>query len=100
MAISLRHRRMARWLGGIVFIAAVAAASAGPIMSSVERPEYEVTSSAGSIEVHAYGSMIVAEAEVEGERKSAIEAGFRLIAAYIFGANKPNAKIAMTAPVE
>jgi hypothetical protein len=44
--------------------------------------------------------MIAAEANVEGERKEAIAAGFRLIAAYIFGANEPNAKIAMTAPVQ
>ena len=43
--------------------------------------------------------MIAAEALVEGERGAAIREGFRLIAAYIFGANKPNANIAMTAPV-
>jgi hypothetical protein len=36
----------------------------------------------------------------EGERKAAITEGFRLIAAYIFGANKPSAKISMTAPVQ
>ena len=44
--------------------------------------------------------MIAAEAVVDGERKTAINEGFRLIAAFIFGANKPNAKIAMTAPVQ
>jgi hypothetical protein len=44
--------------------------------------------------------MIAAEAIVHGERKAAINEGFRLIAAYIFGANKPNAKIEMTAPVQ
>jgi hypothetical protein len=44
--------------------------------------------------------MIAAEVEVKGERKAAINEGFRLIAAYIFGANEPNAKIAMTAPVQ
>jgi hypothetical protein len=38
--------------------------------------------------------------EVKGERKASINEGFRLIAAYIFGANTPNAKIAMTAPVQ
>lgn len=69
-------------------------------MSRVEQPEYVVNASEGSIEIRAYGPMIVAEAEVMGERKAAIEEGFRLIAAYIFGANRPNAKIAMTAPVQ
>ena len=44
--------------------------------------------------------MIAAEAQVEGERKEAINEGFRLIAGYIFGKNKPQEKIAMTAPVE
>lgn len=69
-------------------------------MSRVEQPEYAVTTSNGAIEIRSYGPMIAAEAAVEGERKTAINEGFRLIAAYIFGANKPNAKIAMTAPVQ
>lgn len=69
-------------------------------MSRVEQPAYQVTDSKGSIETRSYGPMIAAEVEVNGERKAAIQEGFRLIAAYIFGANKPNAKIAMTAPVQ
>ena len=69
-------------------------------MSRVEQPDYQVEKSDGAIEVRAYPAMIAAEAVVEGERKAAINAGFRLIAAYIFGANTPNAKIAMTAPVQ
>jgi hypothetical protein len=85
---------------GAAALLAIAAATAGPIMSRVEQPEYKVTSSQGSIELREYGAMIVAEAEVKGERKAAITEGFRLIAAYIFGANKPSAKISMTAPVQ
>jgi hypothetical protein len=69
-------------------------------MSRVEQPEYRIESSDGSIEVRSYGPMIAAEAVVEGERKAAIGEGFRIIAAYIFGANKPNARIPMTAPVQ
>lgn len=69
-------------------------------MSRVEQPDYKITSTDGAIEMRSYGSMIAAEAEVKGERKAAINEGFRLIAGYIFGANKPNAKIAMTAPVQ
>lgn len=69
-------------------------------MSRVEQPEYAVSTSDGAIEIRSYGSLIAAEAEVKGERKAAINEGFRLIAAYIFGANKPNMKIAMTAPVQ
>jgi hypothetical protein len=69
-------------------------------MSRVEQPEYKIETSDGFIEMRSYGPMIVAEAAVEGERKAAINDGFRLIAAYIFAANKPNAMIAMTAPVQ
>ena len=78
----------------------IAAGAAGPVMSRVEQPEYKVEASEGPIEIRSYGAMIAAQAEVQGERKTAIKEGFRLIAAYIFGANKPNAKIAMTAPVQ
>jgi SOUL heme-binding protein len=87
-------------LAGIVAILAIAAAAAGPIMSRVEQPDYKVTMTEGAIEIRSYGPMIAAEAEVKGERQAAINEGFRLIAAYIFGANTPNAKIAMTAPVQ
>ena len=69
-------------------------------MSRVEQPDYKVEKQDGSIEIRSYGPMIAAEAVVEGERKPAINEGFRLIAGYIFGKNEPQAKIAMTAPVE
>jgi len=85
---------------GAVALVVIAAAAAGPIMSRVEQPEYKVTRSENSIELREYDAMIMAEAEVKGERKAAINEGFRLIADYIFGANKPNAKISMTAPVQ
>jgi hypothetical protein len=85
---------MILWGLGVTVLAANAAAAAGPIMSRVEQPEYQVISSDGSIELREYGAMIVAEAEVKGERKASINEGFRLIGAYIFGANTPNAKIA------
>ncbi len=69
-------------------------------MSRVEQPRYDVLQSDGPIELRRYAAMIAAEVEVEGEREPAIREGFRLIAAYIFGANQPNTKIAMTAPVQ
>jgi SOUL heme-binding protein len=95
-----KKRRMIMWAFLGVAIAAIAAAAAGPIMSRVEQPKYTVTRSDGAIQIRDYGSMIAAEVEVSDERRAAINEGFRLIAGYIFGANKPNAKIAMTAPVE
>ena len=99
-AMATKRTKVLWAIGGAVFIVATAAASAGPIMSRVEQPEYTVASSKGSIEIREYGQLIAAEAEVAGERQAAINQGFRLIAGYIFGANKPNAKIEMTAPVQ
>ncbi|WP_197711960.1 SOUL family heme-binding protein [Polynucleobacter necessarius] len=46
-----------------------------------------------------YEPMILAEVQVEGDLDQASSQGFRLIAAYIFGENQVNQKIAMTAPV-
>jgi len=87
-------------LAGIAAVSLVSAFAAGSIMSRVEQPEYAVSTSDGPVETRSYGPMIAAEAEVRGERKAAINEGFRLIAAYIFGANRPNTRIAMTAPVQ
>lgn len=69
-------------------------------MSRVEQPEYKVDRQDGAIEIRWYPPMIAAETIVQGERKPAINEGFRRIAGYIFGDNKPREKIAMTAPVE
>jgi effector-binding domain-containing protein len=68
-------------------------------MSRVEQPSYSVVESWGDIELRDYPQLIAAEVEVPGERKQAINAGFRMIADYIFGNNAPRQKIAMTAPV-
>jgi SOUL heme-binding protein len=97
-----RERRWRRpyWITGIFGLVVIAGSAAGPIMSRVEQPEYKIEAFDGAIEVRSYGPMIAAEAVVEGERKAALNEGFRLIAAYIFGANNPNAKIGMTAPVQ
>jgi SOUL heme-binding protein len=87
-------------MANLVFAAIIAAVVAGPLMSRVEQPKYQLISSEGPFEVRSYGAMLAAEAEVKGERTAAIQDGFRLIAAYIFGANKPKSQIAMTAPVQ
>lgn len=53
----------------------------------------------GNIEIRAYDLMIVAETTITGERYAAINDGFRILAAYIFGENTVQQKIVMTAPV-
>lgn len=77
-------------LGGVLW---------GPIVSNVEQAKYTVVESHNDIELRDYAPMIVAEAEVSGERAQAINQGFRIIADYIFGNNAAAQKVAMTAPV-
>jgi hypothetical protein len=72
--------------------------SGGPAMA-VEEPPHTIVEKAGAFELRRYESMVVAEVVVSGERSAAANAGFRLLANYIFGGNEPKAKIAMTAPV-
>jgi len=82
-------------LAGIIILAALA----GNIMSNVEQPDYKLVTSEENIEIRDYPPMIVAEVEVSGERKQAINEGFKILADYIFGNNTSNQKMEMTAPV-
>lgn len=90
------RKRLVWIIAGVVV---VGAAAWGPIVSDVEQAKYDVVESQGDIQIRDYASMIVAEAEVPGERKEAINMGFRMIADYIFGNNVPKQSVAMTAPV-
>ena len=74
-------------------------AAIGPAMSNVEQPKYRVISEQGNIQIREYNPVIVAEVQVQGEREEAISQGFGLLADYIFGNNKVEQDIAMTAPV-
>ena len=87
------------WLIAVVAVALLGAALWGPIVSNVEQPKYQVIESSGNIEIRDYAPMIVAEAEVAGDRRDAIGKGFRIIADYIFGNNTAAQKMPMTAPV-
>lgn len=90
-------RKRMLWI--IAGVAVIGAAAWGSIVSNVEQAKYEVVESQGDIQIRDYAPMIVAEAEVSGERKEAINQGFRIIADYIFGNNAPKQNVAMTAPV-
>lgn len=66
---------------------------------AIEEPNYTVSIRDGACEVRTYPPLIAAEVTVTGDREQAINAGFRLLAGYIFGDNIKKQKIAMTAPV-
>lgn len=65
-----------------------------------EMPDFAVELAEGAREVRAYGPRMVAEVTVRGDRRAAVNAGFRVLAGYIFGGNEGRGKIAMTVPVE
>ena len=83
----------------IIALIAVGLVSVGPIMSNVEQPNYEVIFADNNFEIRTYDPVIIAEVVVRGERKAAINDGFKLLADYIFGNNSVNEKVSMTAPV-
>jgi len=66
---------------------------------AVEEAPYAVSLEEGAIEVRDYPPLIAAEVTVPGDQDAAANAGFRLLAGYIFGANQRRQRIAMTAPV-
>lgn len=83
----------------ILVLIIVLAALSGNIMSNVEQPDYKLLTSKGEIEIRDYAPLILAEVEVSGERKQAINEGFKILANYIFGNNTSSKKMEMTAPV-
>ncbi len=64
-----------------------------------ESPDYQVASRVGEIEIRDYAPYLVAETTVAGTLESAGNQGFRVLAKYIFGANRGGKRIAMTSPV-
>ena len=64
-----------------------------------EEQKYTVEQKFPKFEVRQYEACVFADVTVTGDFESAGSAGFRPLIGYISGNNKPNSKIAMTAPV-
>lgn len=64
-----------------------------------ETAPYAVERTLEGAELRRYGPRLVAEVTVSGSRSGAANAGFRILAGYIFGGNAESSKIAMTTPV-
>ncbi len=71
----------------------------GYFAARVEQAEYSVLSENKVYEVRKYPEHIVAQATVSGEYTESLNEGFTIVAGYIFGGNKKQEPIAMTAPV-
>lgn len=71
----------------------------GGVAMATEEPSFTVAIHEGDFEVRDYPALVMAEVTVSGSRDQASNAGFRLLAGYIFGGNTRRQSIAMTAPV-
>ena len=66
---------------------------------AIEEPAYEVTAKIGDVEVRQYAPYVVAEVLMAGSAAEAGNKAFRILASYIFGRNKGEKRLPMTAPV-
>ena len=84
---------MKRLLGLLALLAA-------PLMShAIEEPAYTVEREWAGVEIRAYAPYVVAEVLVSGPADEASSEAFPILAGYIFGKNKGERRMAMTAPV-
>lgn len=81
-----------RWVSAVILMLANTA-------MAVEEPAFRPILREGHFELRDYPALVVAEVTVTGQQKEAANKGFRLLARYIFGANKQRHGIPMTAPV-
>jgi hypothetical protein len=66
---------------------------------AIEEPPYTVVQKLEGFEIREYPPFTVAEVVVSGEASEAGSRAFPILAGYIFGKNKGERKLAMTAPV-
>ena len=70
-----------------------------PPAHAIEEPAYTVVQKTDVFEVRQYAPYLVAEVVVPGPASEAGSQGFKLLGGYIFGKNKGERKLEMTAPV-
>jgi len=66
---------------------------------AIEEPDYRVVRELPGVELRQYAAYTVAEVVVDGPAGEAGNRAFRILAGYIFGKNKGERKLEMTAPV-
>jgi hypothetical protein len=97
------HRAAGRAISTInrmkALIAALLLAATAMTSHAIEEPDFEVVQRLDAVEIRQYAPYVVAEVTVPGPADSAGNRAFPLLAGYIFGKNKGERKMAMTAPV-
>jgi hypothetical protein len=82
-----------------ILLLATASLVASTSAMAIEEPAYEVLRSYPDFEIRRYDPTIVAETTVAAELEEAGNLAFPILAGYIFGKNRGERKIEMTAPV-
>ncbi len=77
----------------------LAACSVVGVRSGTEEPAFAVQAMLGEVEIRRYDPRLAAETVVGGDELAARSEGFGRLARYIFGGNRAQSRIAMTAPV-
>lgn len=67
--------------------------------SKAEEPNFQTIESDGAFEIRKYPARVTAGTEHRGQRKAALNEGFRALADYIFAKSRKGEKLPMTAPV-
>jgi len=84
---------------GVATAALAATAFNLDVAMAVEEASYEVLESDDNFELRRYAPQIVAETVVEGDFDDVGNEGFRRLSGYIFGKNRKQHSVSMTAPV-
>ena len=94
----VKHHRLLKRAFALLGITFLLAAATMPSYA-IEEPTYSVVQKTEQFEVRQYEPYLVAEVVVPGPVSEAGSQGFSLLGGYIFGKNKGERKLEMTAPV-
>jgi SOUL heme-binding protein len=83
----------------LIFFVALISALVPTMSQAIEEPEFAVVKKLGAVEIRQYAPYVVAEVVVNANANDAGNQAFPILAGYIFGKNKGEKKMAMTAPV-
>ncbi len=93
---------------GVIAVGSIAAIGVYAFVSAIHAsaearrysPRYSVMKTLeDGVEVRLYQRAIIAQVEVTGDQRDALNEGFRMLAAYIFGKNTKRMRLSMTSPV-
>jgi len=81
------------------FVAALVLFTGAQRAMAIEEPDYRIVRTIPDVEIRDYAPYVVAEVTVPGPADAAGSQAFPILAGYIFGKNKGERRLQMTAPV-